>query len=816
MTGVLDGIRVLDLSSGIAGPIATMLLADHGADVTKIEPPAGDPFRSLSGYRVWGRGKRSAVLDLKNADDLRTFRALVTTADVLVESFSPGTTTRLGISYDDLRDANPRLVYCAITGYGTSGEHANRPAYDALVAARTGQLWENRGVVGGTISLISGGPGMLPGLEPPDQDCWVGAARKGPLFSGVPWPSMATAYNATLAISAALRARERTGRGQFVHTSLMQGVLANTIGPWQRIEKHDAPSLQSWIIDPRAPKGFFRGADGRWTHHWVPLPGFMLGTAAAIKDTDRSETDWKVTAPKDAIMRIGVDPEDMVILQHFNSQLTEAVASLPSDEWVRIAAAVGVPVQQVRSPEEALLDPAFLADGCVVEVDDPEVGTIRQVGSVYRLSACPTVAPGPAPAPGQHTAEVRAAATTIPITAPAPGVPQAPLAGIRVLDLGLAVAGPFGTQLLADLGADVIKVNTPRDSYWFASHIAMSCNRGKRSIALNLKDPAALDVLHRLVATADVVQHNMRYDAAVRLGVDYDSLRKLKPDLIYCHTRGFEHGAREALPGNDQTGAAIAGTEWLDGGLDHGGRPIWSTTSAGDTGNGYLSAVAIVQALYHRDRTGEGQFVDTSIVYAHLLNASMAWSTPDGSVTADRQRLDAMQYGWSALYGLYRAADGWLCLAALTEPHWTALCDTVGRPELVVDDRFATPGARRRHDPELRAELAAVFAEGAAAEWFKILDAAGVPCELTSTDFVHGLFDDPEWRDKGWVTTYEHGRVGRMDVFGLLFDFSETPGRIAGPPPLVGEHTNDILAEVGYTADETATLLADGAAFDRP
>jgi crotonobetainyl-CoA:carnitine CoA-transferase CaiB-like acyl-CoA transferase len=216
------------------------------------------------------------------------------------------------------------------------------------------------------------------------------------------------------------------------------------------------------------------------------------------------------------------------------------------------------------------------------------------------------------------------------------------------------------------------------------------------------------------------------------------------------------------------------------------------------------------------DQTGEGQFVDTSIVYAHLLNASMAWSTPDGSGTGDRQRLDAMQYGWSALYGLYRAADGWLCLAALTEPHWTALCDTVGRPELAVDDRFATPGARRRHDPELRADLAAVFAEGAAAEWFKILDAAGVPCELTSTDFVHGLFDDPEWRDKGWVTTYEHGRVGRMDVFGLLFDFSETPGRIAGPPPLVGEHTNDILAEVGYTADETATLLADGAAFDRP
>jgi crotonobetainyl-CoA:carnitine CoA-transferase CaiB-like acyl-CoA transferase len=797
-----------------------MLLADHGAAVTKIEPPAGDPFRALSGYRVWGRGKRSAVLNLKNAEDARTFRALVSTADVLVESFSPGTTGRLGISYEDLRTINPRLVYCSITGYGASGELADRPAYDGLVAARTGQLWEQRGVTGGTISRISGGEGMLPGLEPPDQDCWVGPARTGPLFSGVAWPSMATAYNATLAISAALRARERTGRGQLVQTSLVQGVLANTIGPWQRIEKHDAPALQSWVIDPRAPKGFFRAADDRWTHHWVPLPGFILGTAAAVasKDNAVAATDWKVSAPKDAIMRVGVEAEDMVILQHYNSQLTEAVAGLSSEEWVRIAAQVGVPVQLVRSPEEALLDPAFLADGCVVEVDDPEVGPIRQVGDVYRLSACPTVPRGPAPALGQHSAEVRAEAgwadPAEATAAPEPRATQSPLSGIRVLDLGLAVAGPFGTQLLADLGADVIKVNNPRDGYWFATHLAMSCNRGKRSIALNLKDPAALDVLHRLLATADVVQHNMRYDAAVRLGVDYESLRKIKPDLIYCHTRGFEHGERDGLPGNDQTGAALAGTEWLDGGLDHGGRPIWSLNSAGDTGNGYLSAIAMVQALYHRDRTGEGQFIDTSIIYAQLLNASMAWSTPDGAVTGDRPSLDAMHYGWSALYGLYRSAEGWLCIAVLTDADWSMLCEAVGRPELATDPRFASPGARRDNDADLRTELDAVFAQRCAVDWFKILDAAEIPCEVSSTDFVHELFDTKEFQEKGWVTSYEHAAVGRMDVFGLLFDLEETPGRIAGPPPFVGEHTHELLAEAGFTADQVAELLARKAVFD--
>jgi crotonobetainyl-CoA:carnitine CoA-transferase CaiB-like acyl-CoA transferase len=306
----------------------------------------------------------------------------------------------------------------------------------------------------------------------------------------------------------------------------------------------------------------------------------------------------------------------------------------------------------------------------------------------------------------------------------------------------------------------------------------------------------------------------MRYDAATRLGVDYDSLKKIKPDLIYCHTRGFEHGQRDTLPGNDQTGAALAGVEWLDGGVGDGGRPLWSVCSAGDTGNGYLSAIGMVQALYHRDRTGEGQFVDTSILYAHLLNASMAWSTPDGSVTADRPHLDAMQYGWNALYGLYRTDEGWLCVAALADEHWTALCESVRRPELAVDERFATPDARRRHDRDLRAELEAVFAQRPADEWFKILDAAGVPCETTSPDFVHGLFDDTEMREKGWVTTYEHGAVGRMDVFGLLFDLEETPGRIAGPPPLVGQHTHEVLAEAGYTPGQVAELLARKAAFD--
>ena len=231
MAGVLAGVTVLDLSWGMAGPVATMLLADHGARVTRIEPPGGDPFGTFSGSAVWARGKRSASLDLTEQSQRDVFLELASRADVVVESFAPGTAQRLGIDYETLSAGNERLVYCSITGYGADGQHANRPGYDMLVAARTGQQWEHRGVVGGTIERLAGGEGIMPGLEPPDEESWVGPPRDGPLASGVPWASMATAYLATLAISAALRERELSGRGQKVSTSHLQGVLATTIGP---------------------------------------------------------------------------------------------------------------------------------------------------------------------------------------------------------------------------------------------------------------------------------------------------------------------------------------------------------------------------------------------------------------------------------------------------------------------------------------------------------------------------------------------------------------------------------------------------------
>ncbi|HLG88099.1 MAG TPA: CoA transferase [Alphaproteobacteria bacterium] len=808
MPGVLDDLKVLDLSWGISGPMTTMLLADHGAEVTKIEPPGGDPFRVQSGYRAWNRGKRSAILDLKDTADRDVMLKLARNADVLVESYAPGVTKRLGIDFDTLHALNPRLIYCSITAYGRDGKHANRPGYDALVAARIGLHWEQRGWPEGALLHMANREDPFAEVEILPE--WVqGPPRPGPVFPASHWPSLGAFYAASAAISAALRAREITGRGQWVETSLLQGAMAAACGAWQRAENPDAQFFNSWVLCSRSPKGHFECADGRWIHNWVPNPRFII--TASEGDEINSSPDLTVQNDPD---RFGMGPEELVVMSHYQPILAERVKKFTAKEWMDAAAVADATVQAVRPPEEALNDPLMLKDGCVAEVIDSELGPIRHVGITYRMTKSPGAIRGGAPRAGEHTASVKAEAAAI-VDGPAASSPtgkalRAPLEGVRVLDLGLAVAGPYGTQLLSDLGADVIKVNAPHDIYWHRNHIAYICNRGKRSIALNLKDPRAKKVLLDLVKTADVVQHNMRYDAAERLGIDYESLKKAKPDLIYCHTRGHETGPRQALPGNDQTGACLAGVQWEDGGMWRGGKPLWSLTSLGDTGNGFLSAIGIMQALYHRERTGEGQMVDTAIVNAQLLNCSYAIAYPDGR-GVDRPKTDHTQTGFHALTRLYETADGWLCIVAATEEHWDKLCVAIGEAQLAADERFGTAEARKANDAALSRRLEAIFRKRGAAEWFSILDRGGVPCEICDSGFASRLHDDPEMIHRRLVASYPDHYVGKVDQIGLLFDFSETPATIQGPPLVVGQYTEAILRELGYGSAEIAALQKERA-----
>jgi crotonobetainyl-CoA:carnitine CoA-transferase CaiB-like acyl-CoA transferase len=812
MAGVLDGIRILDLSEGIAGAMATMMLADHGAQVTRIEAPGGDPLRDELGHRAWNRGKRSAVLDLEQSADRELLHDLLQRADILVESFRPGRSRALGLDYATLSQRNPGLIQCSITGYGRENSHADRPGFDALVAARTGLQWEQRGRVGGAAAYLSGQPPFSPDFEAP-AEALQGPAREGPLFPASRFPSLGACHAATVAISAALRAREVTGRGQWVETSLLQGALASGTMAFATAEHLDAWGFSTWVVDRRSPKGLFECSDGRWVHCWPPTPRFILaaGEGAELNATP----DLRVREDPD---RVGLGPEELFVLHHYWEPMAKTVAKYSADAWTRAGAEAGVCIQKVRSPEEAWSDPLLLADGCVAEIEDDELGPIRGVGILYKLENSPGEVGASAPHPGEHDEAIRAEAGR----GPRPGseargesrpLAGGPLEGIRVLDFGLAVAGPYGAQVLGDLGADVIKINALHDWYWHSNQIAMSCNRGKRSIAIDLKHAASREPLERLIASADVIIHNMRYPAAIRLGIDYETLGPRYPRLVYCHTRGFERGPREELPGNDQTGACLAGVEWEDGGCGRGGRPLWSLTSMGDTGNGYLAASAICQALFEREKTGRGQWVETAIVNAQLLNTSYSIGRADGS-GFERPRLDADQTGFSAGLRVYPTGDGWLCLSLLDDRHWEALADVLEDPELLPAGKFFGETRRKQNDEALTEKLRSLFASRSAAEWFETLDRAGVPCEIASDRAGHELWSDPEALEKQWIVKYPHPMVGEIGQVGLAFSFSDTPARIQGPPMLVGEHTQSLLEELGYAESEIKSLFARGAVGD--
>lgn len=801
---VYAGLRVVDLTQGVAGSVATMLLADAGAEVVRVDRE-DDPFRSLSGYAVWHRGKRRTTLDVRDERDLRTLRGLVAGADVLVESTDgPAVSLVPGLDHE-------RLVRCTITPYGDAASHAGRGAIESLVAARTGLQWETRGVPGTTIGLLSGRTDPLADL-PFDPGAGVGPDRPGPMFLGIPWIGLAAGYLATIGIAAALRSREQSGRGQSIGTSLLQGALCAGSIAWQRVENPDAEGYLGWTTDPRAPKGFYRTSDARWIQQWVQLPSFMLG----VSDGDELAvpTDGGVST-RDAELRISTDYQDLVMLQHFHPAMAAAAARFRADAWEQVAREAGVPFEVVRSPEEALLDPLLLADGCVQRVDHHELGPVLSVGDVVRLSRCPSRPEKAVVAPGHDDAWARAEAETAlahhrpsgpnDAASGASGGPCAtlPLAGIRVLDLGLAIAGPYGAQLLADLGADVVRISAAHDGHWMTTQYSHMSNRGKRSVVLDLKDPDGLAAFHRLVRSADVVHHNMRASAAGRLGVDGPSLCQINPRLIYCHTRGYERGPRDGRPANDQTAGALCGTEWVDGAADDGGTPIWPSVSLGDTGNGLLSAIGVLQALYHRDRTGLGQEVDTSIAYAHLLNASSAWTTPDGERCGDRARVDARGWGLSALHRIYPTADGWLCLAADGADARERLAAAV--PALADLDPD-----RSRDDSALAAVLGAAFAARDARSWVADLDAHGVPAEVCADAPATALFDDPDLKRRGLVATFEHPVLGRVEMAGRLIDIDGA--RPLGRAPLLGEHTAEVLAEAGLSPDEVADLVERGVA----
>jgi crotonobetainyl-CoA:carnitine CoA-transferase CaiB-like acyl-CoA transferase len=849
--GPLAGLRVIELADEQA-EYCGLVLAGLGAEVVKVEPPGGSPTRRIGPFYEdrddperslyfwqYNRGKRSIVLDTAQQSDRARLRALIAGADVFLESTGHGELDKLGLGVDTLRKDFPALVIARVSPFGDDGPWARFKACDL-------------------VHLALGGVMMNCGYDPDPS----GRYDLPPIA-----PQMWHAYHIageqlTMAILAALLFRFRTGRGQYLSCAVHEAVAKSTEVDLMSWVMRRAPVLRQTCRHAResvSPSpSIAHTKDGRWVmaalgnraNEGPRLIGLLerYGIEAGLDPESLAMPAGGRFVPGTGPVKAKRDP-GMEAVQRFVRAFT--YANVP---W-REAQEAGMLWAPLRKPHENAMDPHWLARGSCTEVEHPEVGRSFRYATSKWISTANSWAPGRR-APllnedsksimervGRTAPVIGASARLADDEPPSPRNKPFPLHRIRILDFTWFLASAGGTRFLSAFGAESIKVELKSHPDTRLAAMAPvggraareqataplpgvtdpdmggqfnNKNPGKRGISLNVRHPKGLEIAKRLVAMSDIVAEGFSPGVLDSWGLGYDVLRSIKPDIIYVQQSGM--GAQGTY-GRFRTVGPIAnsfaGLSEMSG-LPEPAMPAGWGYSYLDWMGAYSFALAMLSALYHRERTGQGQWIDASQTEVGLAiggTTVLDWSANGRLWTRTGNRSFNKP---AAPHGAYPCAgdDRWLAIACFTDSEWTALAEVARRPEWVSDPRFATLASRLQHQDALDALVGEWTRSGDARELMLSLQRAGVPAGVCQTTEDRCDYD-PQLAHLHWLTEITGTKIGRWPVAEVPVKLSESPayagGHIDRGAPCYGEDNEYVYGELlGMSSQQIKELTEEG------
>ncbi len=789
MTSPLEGLRVLDISEGIAAPFCAKLLGDLGADVVKVEhPDGGDASRRLgpfpdgvedaersASFFFFNTSKRGVTLDPTTDDGRALLKRLVRRFDVVIAGETEGELADRGLSFEQLRAWNPRVILTTVSGFGSEGP-------------RAGWGWSH------LIACATGGWARTCGLE--DRE---------PLQAGGAITETLTGAFAASATLLAVLGRNAHGHGEHVDVSAQQATLAGALFPSLRYEySGDIPGRNSQFGP--GPSYILPSSDGYIGVNVLTAPQWDLLCSFMGHPEIATDPRYEGAKRRDHAEEIG-------------RVFAEALRERTSEEVFHEGESWRVPFGLVPTMEQLVELPPHRERGFIVDLDHPKAGTVGVPGIPFKSTA---TAPQPFRPPllGEHNAEVARELEEPPaVAAPAPaaGSVPPPLEGMKILDLSMFFSGPLAMQIAGDAGADVIKVESVQridgwrgttpppgvERPWERSPNFNWVNRSKRGITLNLTDPRGSDIIKRLVAEADILIENYTPRVMGNFGLEYETLKAINPRLIMMSMPGF--GADVSW--RDYVAFGMS-TEQMSG-ISHltgyeGGPPIFTGMNGGDPFVGVIAATALFAAIHHREHTGEGQHIDLSQVESCTLfvgDAVTGWTLAGhdpGRVGNTHPR--------NAPYGTYPCRDGdWIAIDCQSDDQWATLAAMIGHPEWAAPGEPCATAAGRLED--------CATLDGAIALWTRAHDHLGLAEELQAAGVPAGavvsgpeLLEDPQLAAVGGFLPQDRPDIGVKHYPAQPYRFRNA----ASPPdrrsPLLGEHTNEVLRE--YLAMSDAELEA--------